>query len=396
VHTQDQPIVISAARRTPLGAFMGGLASVPGPQLGATAIAAALQDTGLPVSHVNEVLMGCVLPAGLGQAPARQAARLAGLPDACGATTVNRVCGSGMKAAMLAHDLLKAGSGEVIVAGGMESMSRAPFLLPAMRAGHKAGTAEVIDHMMRDGLEDAYAAGRPMGAFGEAAAGKYRFSREDQDAYAIKTLELAQGAVSGGAFHDEIAAISIQTRKGTVVVDSDERPPQINKDKIPGLRAAFGAEGTITPASSSANADGAAALVFAREDEARSRNMPVLARFVAHATHSQEPEWFTTAPIPAIRKLLEKTGWHVDDVDLFEINEAFAVVAMAAAKDLSIPRGKLNVNGGACALGHPIGATGARILVTLIYALKARGLKKGIACLCIGGGEATAVAVELP
>ncbi|WP_420415327.1 acetyl-CoA C-acyltransferase [Roseibium sp.] len=394
--TQYMSVVISAARRTPLGAFMGSLASVPTTKLGATAIAEAMSDAGIAADSVSETIMGCVLPAGLGQAPARQAARASGLPDACGATTINKVCGSGMKAVMLGHDLLKAGNGQIIVAGGMESMSGAPFLLPEMRGGRKAGSAEVIDHMMRDGLEDAYETGRPMGEFGEATAEKYQFNREDQDAYAVETLKRAQSAVAGDAFTGEIASVAVQTRKGTLVVDADERPPQINPEKIPGLRAAFGTDGTITAASSSANADGAAALVLTREDVAVSQNMPVLARMVGHTTHSQAPEWFTTAPIPAIQKLLEQTGWSASDVDLYEINEAFAVVAMAAAKELCIPRDKLNVNGGACALGHPIGATGARILVTLIHALKARGLKKGIAALCIGGGEATAVAVQLP
>ncbi len=393
---QDQQIVISAARRTPLGAFMGSLASVSTKQLGATAIAQVVADARLAEPAVNEVIMGCVLPAGLGQAPARQAAKAAGLPDGCGATTINKVCGSGMKAVMFGHDLLKAGNGDIIVAGGMESMSGAPFLLKEMRAGRKAGSTEVIDHMMRDGLEDAYETGRPMGEFGEATAAHYQFSREDQDAFAIETLQRAQSAVGGDAFADEMAAVAVQTRKGTIVIDKDERPPQISSDKIPALRAAFGADGTITAASSSANADGAAALLLTRQEFAEENTMPVLARIVAHTTHSQVPEWFTTAPIPAIRRILAETGWSVEDVDLFEINEAFAVVAMAAAKDLGIPRDKLNVNGGACALGHPIGATGGRILVTLLHALKARGLKRGIASLCIGGGEATAVAIELP
>lgn len=394
--TQDKPIVISAARRTPLGGFMGALASVPCPQLGATAISAALKDAGVSDDLVDEALMGCVLPAGLGQAPARQAARAAGLPDSCGATTINKVCGSGMKSVMLGHDLLKAGSADVVVAGGMESMSRAPFLLPEMRGGRKAGSAEVIDHMMRDGLEDAYETGRPMGAFGEATAEKYQFSRSDQDGYAVETLDRAQSAVRNGTFASEITPVPVQTRKGTILVEKDERPPQINSAKIPDLRAAFGENGTITAASSSANADGAAALVLTSRETAHEHEMPVLAHIVGHATHAQEPEWFTTAPIPAIQKLIKQIGWTVEDVDLFEINEAFAVVAMAAAKEVGIPRGKLNVNGGACALGHPIGATGARIVVTLLHALKARGLKKGIASLCIGGGEATAIAIQLP
>ena len=389
------PIVISSARRTPLGAFMGALAPVPATQLGSTAIAAAMADAGVAAEDVSEVLMGCVLPAGLGQAPARQAARAAGLPDKTGATTVNKVCGSGMKAMMTAHDALIAGSAEIVVAGGMESMSGAPFLLPQMRAGRKAGSAEVLDHMMRDGLEDAYDAGRPMGSFGEAAAQKYQISRADQDAFAIETLKRAQSAVSGGTFADEIAPVAVETRKGVQTVDQDERPGQVDAGKIPGLRPAFASDGTITAASASANADGAAALVLARRSLAEAKGLAQMAFIRGQVTHSQEPEWYTTAPIPAIRKLLTTTGWSVDDVDLFEINEAFAVVAMAAAQDIGIPREKLNVNGGACALGHPIGATGARLIVTLLHALQSRGLKRGIAALCIGGGEATAVAIEL-
>ncbi|SFI84922.1 acetyl-CoA C-acyltransferase [Celeribacter neptunius] len=389
------PIVIAAARRTPLGAFMGALADMPTPELGAVAIRAALGDAGLSMDQVSEVLMGCVLPAGLGQAPARQAARGAGLIDATGATTINKVCGSGMKAVMLGHDLIRAGSAKIVVAGGMEVMSGAPFLLKEMRKGRKAGSSEVIDHMMMDGLEDAYQRGRPMGEFGEATAARYGFSRAEQDAYAIETLERAQAAVGGGAFEAECAPVSVKTRKGEVVVSHDERPPQIAPEKIPTLRSAFGEGGTITAASSSANADGAAALVLCAKSTAEAEGLPVLARILGHRTHAQEPEWFTTAPIPAIEKLLSQVGWTVGDVDLFEINEAFAVVAMAAAKELGIARDRLNVNGGACALGHPIGATGARILVTLIHALRARGGRRGIASLCIGGGEATAVAVEL-
>ncbi|WP_417670944.1 acetyl-CoA C-acyltransferase [Roseibium sp.] len=392
----NHPIVISAARRTPLGGFLGAMSTVSTPALGACAIAAVMKDAGLSNDQLSEILMGCVLPAGLGQAPARQAARMAGISDATGATTLNKVCGSGMKAVMLGHDLLKAGSAEIILAGGMESMSGAPFLLPEMRSGRKAGTSQVLDHMMLDGLEDAYERGRPMGEFGEATAERYGFTREDQDAYAIETLTRAQTAVSNGAFDPECTPVTFKARKGDITVARDERPEQISAEKIPALRSAFGAGGTITAASSSANADGAAALVLTRADTAEAKGLPVLAHIRGHATHSQEPAWFTTAPIPAIRKLLKTVGWTVEDVDLFEINEAFAVVAMAAAKELGIPRDKLNVNGGACALGHPIGATGARILVTLVHALKARGLKRGIASLCIGGGEATAVAVELP
>ncbi|MYM56903.1 acetyl-CoA C-acyltransferase [Thalassovita mangrovi] len=393
--TTTDPIVISSARRTPLGAFMGAFATTPAPSLGAAAIRAALADAAIPVGEVSEVLMGCVLPAGIGQAPARQAARGAGLVDATGATTVNKVCGSGMKAVMLGHDLIRAGSARIVVAGGMESMSGAPFLLPGMRGGRKAGSAEVLDHMMLDGLEDAYDRGRPMGMFGEAAAERYGFSREAQDIYAVETLERARAAVEGGAFDAECTPLTVRGRRGDIVIDRDERPGQVDPAKVPGLRSAFGAGGTITAASSSANADGAAALVLASESTATAKGMPVLARILGHATHSQDPAWFTTAPIPAIRKLLEQVGWSAGDVDLFEINEAFAVVAMAAAQDIGIPRDKLNVNGGACALGHPIGATGARIIVTLLHALRARGLRRGIACLCIGGGEATAIAVEV-
>ncbi|WP_172327134.1 acetyl-CoA C-acyltransferase [Mangrovicoccus sp. HB161399] len=392
---RNDPVAVLAARRTPLGAFMGALSGVPATELGAAAIRAALADAGLGGAEVSEVLMGCVLPAGLGQAPARQAARAAGLPDAAGATTVNKVCGSGMKAAMLGHDLIRAGSAGIVVAGGMESMSGAPFLVPEMRGGRKAGSAALLDHMMLDGLEDAYQRGRPMGAFGEATAARYGFGRAEQDAFAAETLERARAAAASGAFDAECVPVTVAARKGLVTVSRDERPPQIDPGRIPSLRAAFGEDGTITAASSSANADGAAALVLADAATAEARGLPVMARILGHATHSQEPEWFTTAPIPAIRKLLEQVGWRAEDVDLFEINEAFAVVAMAAAREIGIPREKLNANGGACALGHPIGATGARIIVTLIHALRARGLRRGVACLCIGGGEATAIALEL-
>ncbi|MGR3321714.1 MAG: acetyl-CoA C-acyltransferase [Pseudooceanicola sp.] len=391
----SDPIVICAARRTPLGAFSGALATVPAHRLGATAIAAALSDAGLPGDAVGEVLMGCVLPAGLGQAPARQAARAAGLPDAVGATTINKVCGSGMKAVMTGHDLIALGTAEVIVAGGMESMSGAPFLLPEMRAGRKAGSTEALDHMMRDGLEDAYEPGKPMGAFGEAAAAKYGLSRQDQDAFAIETLERARAAIDTDAFAAEVAPVTVPARNGETTVTQDERPGRVDPAKIPGLRPAFAADGTITAASASANADGAAALVLARRSRALAEGWPVLATITAHAAHAQAPAWYTTAPIPAIRKLLDRTGWRADSVDLWEINEAFAVVAMAAALEIGIPRDRLNVNGGACALGHPIGATGARLIVTLVHALRTRGLRRGIAALCIGGGEATAVAVEI-
>ncbi|KSV93067.1 acetyl-CoA C-acyltransferase [Sinorhizobium sp. GL28] len=392
----SDPIVIVSAVRTPLGRFLGDLAPAQANALGAHVIRAALERAHLSSDRPDEVLMGCVLPAGQGQAPARQAARGAGLPDAVGATTINKVCGSGMKATMLAHDLILAGSIDVAVAGGMESMSNAPYLLPKARAGYRAGHDRIFDHMMLDGLEDAYEPGRPMGDFGEAAAEAYGFTRSDQDAYAVETLTRARTAIETGAFADEIAPITVAAKGGDTVIDTDEHPRKVSPEKIPNLKPAFRANGTITAASASANADGAAALVLTRRSIAEREGMPILAEIKAHATHSQEPAWYTTAPIPAIRKLLEKTGWSVDDVDLFEINEAFAVVAMAAAKDLGIARDRLNVNGGACALGHPIGATGARLIVTLLHALSRRGLSRGVAALCIGGGEATAIAIERP
>ncbi|KSV61099.1 acetyl-CoA C-acyltransferase [Sinorhizobium sp. Sb3] len=392
----SDPIVIVSAVRTPLGRFLGDLAPAQASALGAHVIRAALERAHLSPDRPDEVLMGCVLPAGQGQAPARQAARGAGLPDAVGATTINKVCGSGMKATMLAHDLILAGSTDVVVAGGMESMSNAPYLLPKARAGYRAGHDRIFDHMMLDGLEDAYEPGRPMGDFGEAAAEAYGFTRADQDSYAVETLTRARTAIETGAFADEIAPITVAAKGGDTVIDTDEHPRKVSPEKIPNLKPAFRANGTITAASASANADGAAALVLTRRSIAEREGMPILAEIKAHATHSQEPAWYTTAPIPAIRKLLEKTGWSVDDVDLFEINEAFAVVAMAAAKDLGIARDRLNVNGGACALGHPIGATGARLIVTLLHALARRGLSRGVAALCIGGGEATAIAIERP
>lgn len=388
------PIVIVAAARTPLGRFLGGLAPVTAADLGAVAIRAALERGGVPASSVDEVLMGCVLPAGQGQAPARQAMRAAGVPDAVGATTVNKVCGSGMKAAMIAHDQILAGAIDVAVAGGMESMSNAPYLLKKGRAGYRFGHDRVYDHLALDGLEDAYEAGRPMGDFGESAVQAYGFTRVDQDAYAAETLRRARQAVESGAFAAEIAPVAVPGKGGALMVDQDENPLKVSPEKIPTLKPAFREDGTITAASASANADGAAALVLTRESVARREGWPVLARIHGHATHSQEPAWYTTAPIPAVRKLLDKAGWQVQDVDLFEINEAFAVVAMAAAQDLGIARDRLNVNGGACALGHPIGATGARLIVTLLHALQARGLRRGVAALCIGGGEATAVAIE--
>ena len=390
----SDPVVIVSAARTPLGRFQGELSSLSGHRLGSHVIRAAVERAKLTPERIDEVLMGCVLPAGQGQAPARQAARGAQLPDATGATTVNKVCGSGMKATMLAHDILNAGSADIVLSGGMESMTNAPYLLMKARGGYRVGHDRIIDHMLMDGLEDAYETGRSMGDFGEATAEAYQFTRADQDAYAIETLTRARNAVETGAFKAEIVPITIVEKSGPRDIADDEHPLKVDPAKIPKLKPAFRANGTITPAASSANADGAAALVLARRSLVDREGLPALAVIRGHATHSQEPQWFTTAPIPAIRKLLDKVGWSVGDVDLFEINEAFAVVAMAAQRDLGIPREKLNINGGACALGHPIGATGARLIVTLLHALEAHGLKRGVAALCIGGGEATAIAVE--
>lgn len=394
-HSPD-PVVIVAAARTPLGRFLGDLAPLPAPALGAAAIRAVLECANLAPDRIDQVLLGCVLPAGQGQAPARQAALAASLPDFVGATTVNKVCGSGMKATMLAHDLILAGSAQIAIAGGMESMSNAPYLLAKARSGYRAGHDRIFDHMMLDGLEDAYERGRSMGDFGEAAVEAYGFTREDQDAYALETLTRARAAIESGAFVDEIVPVAVRGKGGERLIDTDEHPLKVSPEKIPALKPAFRAEGTITAASASANADGAAALLLTRRSIAEAEGLPILAEIRGHATHSQAPAWYTTAPIPAIRKLMDKTGWQAEDVDLFEINEAFAVVAMAAAKDLSIPRDKLNVNGGACALGHPIGATGARLIVTLLHALQRRNLRRGVAALCIGGGEATAIAIERP
>ena len=390
----SDPVVIVSAVRTPLGRFQGDLSSFSAHNLGSHAIGAALERAKLSPDKVDEVFMGCVLSAGQGQAPARQAARGAKLPDATGATTINKVCGSGMKATMLAHDIINAGSAQIVVSGGMESMSNAPYLLQKARAGYRVGHDRIIDHMLMDGLEDAYESGRSMGDFGEAAAEAYQFSRKDQDEYAVETLTRARKAVQDGSFKKEIAPISVKEKAGVRVVENDEHPMKVDPAKIPNLKPAFRANGTITPAASSANADGAAALVLTRRSIAEREGLPILAEIKGHSTHSQAPDWFTTAPIPAIRKLLEKVGWKASDVDLYEINEAFAVVPMAAAKDLGIPRDKLNVNGGACALGHPIGATGARIIVTLLHAMEKNNVKRGIASLCIGGGEATAIAIE--
>ena len=392
--SHEDPVVIAAAVRTAIGRFQGELAAVAAPKLGAHVIAAAVERAGLAPEKVDEVLMGCVLPAAQGQAPARQAARGAGLPDAVGATTVNKVCGSGMKAAMLAHDLILAGSADIVVAGGMESMSNAPYLLAKARGGYRIGHDRVLDHMMLDGLEDAYEGGRPMGDFGEATAEVYQFTRAEQDSYAALTLARARQAVADGAFAAEIAPFAVAAKGGGRMVADDEHPLKASPERIAALKPAFRPDGTITAASSSAIADGAAALVLLRRSTALHLGLPILAEIRAHATHAQDPAWFSTTPIPAIRKVLDKAGWSLPEVDLFEINEAFAVVAMAARRDLGIPEDALNIHGGACALGHPIGATGARIIVTLLHALDRHGLKRGVASLCIGGGEATAIAVE--
>ncbi|HEY4145445.1 acetyl-CoA C-acyltransferase [Pinirhizobacter sp.] len=391
----DMNVVIAGARRTAIGSFLGQFTGVPTPTLGATAIRAALEQAQVPAADVSEVIMGCVLPANLGQAPARQASLAAGLPVSTGCTTINKVCGSGMKAVMLGHDLIRAGSATIVVAGGMESMTNAPHMVNA-RTGIRYGDGQLVDHMAWDGLTNPYD-GKAMGVFGESCADKYHFTREEQDAFAITSVERAKAAQSNGGFADEIVKVSVTGRKGTVDVDTDEQPGRSDVAKVPQLKPAFRKEnGTITAASSSSISDGAAALVLTSEGEANRRGLDVLATIVAHATHSQEPEWFTTAPVGAITKVLEKAGWKVDDVDLFEVNEAFAVVPMAAMRELGITHEKINVNGGACALGHPIGASGARVLVTLIHALRKRGLHRGVASLCIGGGEATAVAVQIP
>ena len=393
--TQQDPIVIVAAARTPMAGFQGDFASLTAPQLGAAAIAAALERAGLKPEQIDEVVMGCVLPAGQGQAPARQASLGAGLPLAAGATTVNKMCGSGMRAAMFAHDMLLAGSADVIVAGGMESMSNAPYLLPKARAGMRMGHGQVLDHMFLDGLEDAYDKGRLMGTFAEECAGEHGFSRESQDAFAIESLRRAKRANEDGAFAWEIAPVKVATRAGETLVERDEQPFKANPDKIPTLKPAFSKTGTVTAANSSSISDGAAALVMMRASTAKRLGVTPLARVTGHTTFAQEPSKFTTAPVGAIAKLFEKTGWKAADVDLYEINEAFAVVTMAAMKAHDLPHDKVNVNGGACALGHPIGASGARILVTLIGALRARAKTRGVASLCIGGGEATAMGVEL-
>lgn len=390
----DVSVVIVGAKRTAIGSFLGQFTGVPTPTLGATAIRAAIEQSGLAPADVSEVIMGCVLPANLGQAPARQASLGAGLPVAAGCTTINKVCGSGMKAIMLGHDLIKAGSASVVVAGGMESMTNAPHMVNA-RTGIRYGDGTLVDHMAWDGLTNPYD-GKAMGVFGELCADKYHFTREEQDTYSKESVDRAKAAQANGAFADEIVPVTVSSRKGDITVDTDEQPGRSDTSKISSLKPAFRKEnGTITAASSSSISDGAAALVLLSADDAKTRGLKPLARIVSHATHSQEPEWFTTAPVGALHKVLEKAGWKASDVDLYEVNEAFAVVAMAAMRELDIPRDKINVNGGACALGHPIGASGARLVVTLLNALKTRGLKRGVASLCIGGGEATAVAVEL-
>lgn len=389
------PIVIVSYARTPIGSFQGAFASLKATDLGAAAVKAAVQRSGVDPSLVESIIMGCVLPAGLGQAPARQAALGAGLPLGVEATTVNKMCGSGMQAAIMAHDALMAGSNDIIIAGGMESMTNAPYALPKHRGGARIGHDRIIDTMMLDGLEDAYAPGKPMGAFAENAVRDYQITRAEQDDYAIRSLSRANAAIASGAFAREIAPVAIAGRGGATLVDTDEQPGKARPEKIRALQPVFLKDGTITAANASSISDGAAALVLTRASVAARLGLKAVARIVSHAGHAHEPALFTTAPVPAIRKALKKAGWSVDDVDLFEVNEAFAVVAMIAARELGISFDKLNVNGGATALGHPIGASGARIIATLLAALETRGLRRGIASLCIGGGEATAMAVEL-
>ncbi|HEU0220907.1 MAG TPA: acetyl-CoA C-acyltransferase [Paracoccaceae bacterium] len=392
----QDPVVIVGAARTPMGGFQGELSEANAAELGGTAIRAALERAGVKPEAVEELLMGCVLPAGQGQAPARQAGFAAGLPPNVPATTVNKMCGSGMKTVMLAHDALLVGTAGVIVAGGMESMTNAPYLLPKMRGGARMGHAEVIDHMFLDGLEDAYDKGRLMGTFAEDCAEKYQFTREAQDAFALASLSGAQEAQASGAFAAEIAPVTVKGRKGEATVATDEQPRTARPEKIPTLRPAFRKDGTVTAANASSISDGAAALVLMRGSEAKAQGLPIRARILGHASHAQEPGWFTTAPVPAAQKLIARLGWRVDDIDLFEVNEAFAVVPMAFMAETGVPRDRLNVHGGACALGHPIGASGARILVTLLHALETRGGRRGLAAICIGGGEGTAMAIERP
>ncbi|RLV60046.1 acetyl-CoA C-acyltransferase [Parashewanella curva] len=390
----DQDIVIVAAKRTPMGGFQGSLSSVPSPTLGAVAIKSVMAETGISGEKVDEVLMGCVLPAGLGQAPARQATLGAELPLSVGATTLNKVCGSGMKTVMMAHDLIKAGSANIVVAGGMESMSGAPYLLDKARGGMRMGHGKVLDHMFLDGLEDAYTGGA-MGTFAQKTADEYGITREQMDEFALSSLEKANGAINSGAFKNEVEPVTVSSRRGDTVVDTDEQPGNARPDKIPALRPAFAKDGTITAANSSSISDGAAAVMVMTRAQAKELGVPVLAKICAHSTHSQEPEKFTTAPVGAMMNLLNKLEWTKDSVDLYEINEAFAMVTMLSISELGLDAAKVNVNGGACALGHPIGCSGTRILVSLIHALKNRGLKRGMASLCIGGGEATAMAIEV-
>ena len=392
--SNSDPIVIVSAKRTPMGGFMGGLSGVTAPSLGATAIASAVESAGLGSDQIDEVIMGCVLPAGLKQAPARQSALEAGLDLSTVCTTINKVCGSGMKAAMQAHDAIAAGSIDVAVACGMESMTNAPHMLPKGRTGIKMGHGAVLDHMMTDGLENAYD-GIAMGCFAQATADGAEFTREQMDEYAIRSLSRANSAIESGAFTNELAPVTVKSRRGDSVFDTDEQPGNARPDKIPSLRPAFKKDGTITAANSSSISDGAAALVMMKLSEAQSRGLTPLCKIIGHATHAQKPEEFTVAPVGAMKKVLDKANWTTSDVDLFEINEAFAMVTMLAIKELSLDVEKVNINGGACALGHPLGASGARIMVTLIHALKNKGLSKGIASLCIGGGEATAIAVEM-
>jgi acetyl-CoA C-acetyltransferase len=390
----SDPVVIVAAQRTPIGAFQGIFSPAAAPDLGAAAIAGAISDSGIDAADIDQVLMGCVLPAGLGQAPARQAAIGAGIPVGAACTTVNKMCGSGMKTLMLAHDLIKAGSASIVVAGGLESMTNAPYLLPKARGGFRMGHGEVLDHMFYDGLQDPWE-GQMMGHYAEETAKKYGFSREEQDAFAIESVTRAQAAMENGAFGDEISPVTMSTRKGDVTVETDETPGTVRIDKIPTLRPAFAKDGTVTAASSSSISDGAAALILMPASEAEKRGLQPLATLVGHSSFAQEPAWFTTSPVSAIKHLHDKLGWSPDDVDLYEVNEAFAVVTMAAMHDVGLDHAAVNVNGGACALGHPIGASGARITTTLLHALRARGLKRGVASLCIGGGEAVAVGIEL-
>ena len=391
----SDPIVIISSARTPMGGFQGMFSDIAAPQLGASSIKAAIERAGLKGEDIQETIMGCVLPAGMGQAPARQASLGAGIPKSTGCTTINKMCGSGMKAAMFAHDMLVAGTNDIMVAGGMESMTNAPYLLTKARNGMRIGHGQVMDHMFLDGLEDAYQKGSLMGTFAEQCAEKYNFSREAQDNFAITSLTRAQKAIEDGSFEQEVTPFTVKTRKGETVIAHDEQPPKANLDKIPKLKTSFKEGGTVTAANSSSISDGGAALIMTRLSVAEKMGITPIAKILGQTTHAQEPGWFTTAPVFAMKKLMEQTGKSIADFDLYEINEAFAVVTMAAMQELDIPHDKVNVHGGACALGHPVGASGARIIVTLLHALKKYGMKSGVASLCIGGGEATAMAFEL-